>query len=144
MPEPEIPETGRSFGTDLYAMNWAGRERLPYIADRLLTANNLVAATGDTDATAFRQNTGQSPVRPHWNALRDFLQESLAGNGNRLRAVGEALVMCAEEYAARDTENRDSLVEAAGRLAGITDHTAGFDGNGAGIPAAVLPGAEED
>lgn len=124
-----------TFGADLYKLKWAGQERLPYIADKVLTANNHIADTKGAAETALNGEYVADIYHP-WTTVRDHLQTFLGKNGNRLNEVAEVLVMAVEEFTEED-DNNSSLIKAAGSLPEIHDYTDGISGDG--MPESRLP-----
>lgn len=97
--------SGSRFGVDLYHLYYAGRQRLPHIADLYATMTEQVHRTQSYSRAEFtRPNGGLHPAHALWMELRDELQEILRQSAINFWDTGVALVQTANDYARTDEE----------------------------------------
>ena len=116
--------------TSLYEMKNAGRRDLPEAAIQYSTATQDLA--GITDAGAFPSEAAGAFI-----ALLDGVQNMLADVCEYLADAGEAIVQCADDFAATDQAAADALKECERER---TYHKGSPDG----VPDPARPGDRAD
>lgn len=94
----------------LYKLTVAGKRDVPGVAAAYSRASSSMAAkeTGSA-AEAFPPE-----IYEVWSQYRDDVQTVMADVSDHLYRVGNALVLCAEDFAERDQDEADQLEEVAG------------------------------
>jgi hypothetical protein len=100
-----MPEAGKDLGADLYDLLKAGRDNLPSAATEYRAASRFI----DLDPTPlFRRSYNldgpYGPAYLPWSQLHDEMKQILRETADNLDAVGYALCLAADRYAAADAE----------------------------------------
>lgn len=108
-----MAKTGRELGFELRDLYDAGKRNLPAVAKDYKTAKNGVSDAGNgmrgifTRPAQFGGPQGSAYSAIH--GLRAELEHILHETEKSLELTGEALVMCANEYAKSDQEAGDEF-----------------------------------
>lgn len=105
-------KTGRELAFELNKLLIAGKRDLPAVAQDYRQARNNVSRAADGANAAFvrpDQFGGTTGAYNTWEDLRKELEGILGETTTNLELVGEALCLCADEYAKADNEARDAL-----------------------------------
>lgn len=105
-------KAGKELGFELNKLWDAGKKALPTVANDYRDARNNVAYSGDGASTAFlrpAQFGGTHGAYGAWEGLREELEGILDQTAKSLELVGEALVLCANEYAKADQAAKDEF-----------------------------------
>jgi hypothetical protein len=105
-------KTGKELGVVLHKLLVAGKKDLPAAAAQYQDARNNVARAGDAGSAPFvrpEQFGGPHGAYGAWESLRAELEAILNETYKSLDLVGDALCLCAAEYAKADNAAKDEL-----------------------------------